>query len=131
MSCLRMLTEVCLGFEQGIRNLENLEEYTGLRVLWLEGNGLTKLQGMEAQTEMRTLYAQENLIENIEGLDSFLQVLLLLRRKSFEPVLNSLVADRDVVLNFVTTQYPHHIWPGVYRHLPFVGHQHPLNVPGC
>ncbi|CAM9219303.1 unnamed protein product [Ectocarpus sp. 4 AP-2014] len=58
---------------KGIRQLQNLEEYTGLRVLWLEGNGLSKLEGMEAQTQMKTLYAHENLIEKIEGLDSFLE----------------------------------------------------------
>lgn len=64
---------------QGIRHVENLEEYTGLRVIWLEGNGLSKLEGMEAQTEMRTLYAHENLIEKIEGLDTLCQVSSLVR----------------------------------------------------
>ena len=53
---------------KGFREIRNLEGYTGLKVLWLEGNGLGQISGLEAQTEMRTLYLQENLIERIENL---------------------------------------------------------------
>ena len=30
---------------KGIREVTNLEPYTGLRVLWLEGNGLSSIAG--------------------------------------------------------------------------------------
>jgi hypothetical protein len=53
---------------KGFRAIQNLDKYTGLRVLWLEGNGLTRIEGLEAQTDMRTLYLQENAIEEMEGL---------------------------------------------------------------
>jgi len=46
-----------------------LDQYTGLKVLWLEGNGLSKIEGLEHQKELRTLYLHENLIEEIEGDD--------------------------------------------------------------
>lgn len=55
-------------FLQGFRLIENLEEYTGLKVAYLEGNGLVEISGLECQTEMRSLYLHENCIDRIQGL---------------------------------------------------------------
>merc|ERR1719424_370327 len=55
---------------KGYRKIENLDEYTNLKVIWLEGNGFSKIEGLEAQTKLRTLYLQENLTGTIENLES-------------------------------------------------------------
>lgn len=54
---------------KGFSKIENLDEYTGLKVIWLEGNGLGKICGLEHQPLLRTLYLHENLIEKIENLE--------------------------------------------------------------
>lgn len=55
---------------KGFRKIESLEEYTSLKVIWLEGNGIDEIGGLENQTMLRTLYLHENCISKMQGLSA-------------------------------------------------------------
>lgn len=41
---------------KGFMQLENLDEYTGLKALWMEGNAIKKLENLEKLVNLRCLY---------------------------------------------------------------------------
>ena len=47
---------------KGFDRIQNPEEYTGLKSIFLEGNGLEDLTGLSACVELRCLFAQQNMI---------------------------------------------------------------------
>lgn len=51
-----------------------ISAYTGVRALWLEGNGLQKIENLQDLKELRCLFLQQNLLESIEGLDTLLEL---------------------------------------------------------
>jgi len=56
---------------KGWPRIENLDDFTGARVVWLEGNGLRKIEGLQPCSGLRQMYLQQNCFQKIENLEGF------------------------------------------------------------
>ena len=55
---------------KGYRKIENLEEYTNLKAIWLDSNGFQKIENLDHLGSLRCLYLSRNLFSTIENLDN-------------------------------------------------------------
>mmetsp|Transcript_12190 Transcript_12190/g.17754 ORF Transcript_12190/g.17754 Transcript_12190/m.17754 type:complete len:386 (+) Transcript_12190:34-1191(+) len=62
---------------KGFKQIENLEEFTGLKVLYIEGNAIEVISGLENCKELRCLYLHENCVREISGLETLSELKIL------------------------------------------------------
>ena len=54
---------------KGFSKIQNLDAYTNLKSIWLEGNGISQISGLENLTKLKVIFLQQNQIHRIENLN--------------------------------------------------------------
>ncbi|KAL8275898.1 hypothetical protein Esti_000160 [Eimeria stiedai] len=71
------LNNVLYIHRKGFTNLAGLEEFTGLKALYADGNAICKIENLENCRELRTLHLNENCIREISGLATLRELRVL------------------------------------------------------